>query len=80
MATTHFTTPARAHKVKSATIGTLWFNQDVAAAIDAHIASYGQRPTVCVVHPLSPLASEREVQGLRIRRENLLLPKHIHLY
>jgi hypothetical protein len=67
--------------------GMLWFDNrddcDLQEKLDRAVQHYarqhGQRPTVCVVHPIMMVGLTVEVKGLRLRTSNDVLPNHFWL-
>ena len=67
--------------------GMLWFDNDrdrkfedkLQRATTRYLTKYGQKPTVCYVHPSMMLGVSPNLAGMVIRGTNTVLPHHFWL-
>lgn len=64
-------------------IGMLWFDagpasvkEKIARAAEFYAAKYGEKPSVCLVHPDTLGKFEGQVGGVRLLAERSILPNH----
>ena len=65
-------------------VGMLWFddNKDreigskIERAIQHYLRKYGQRPTVCYVHPANLMGVNTSFDGIKVKASNSVLPHH----
>ncbi len=64
-------------------IGMLWFDEGpgsvkekVGRAVEFYAAKYGQKPTVCMLHPDTLGSLEGRVGGIQLLAERSILPNH----
>ena len=67
--------------------GMLWFDDQrdpdletkIRRAVAYYEGKYGQRPTVCYLHPSTALGQQVAIAGLDVRTANSVLPHHFWL-
>lgn len=64
-------------------IGMLWFDEGpgsvkekVSRAAEFYAAKYGEKPTVCMIHPDTLGSREGRVGGIQLLAERSILPNH----
>jgi hypothetical protein len=67
--------------------GLLWFDnyeprdldQKIERAAEYYQSKYGERPTLCFVHPMMLMNGPAKVEGIEVRATNSVLPNHFWL-
>jgi hypothetical protein len=65
--------------------GMLWFDNDVktdlatkiARAADYYLRKYGQKPSICFVHPTMLNGGSSREMGIEVRPNRQVLPNHL---